>query len=105
MARTNDSLAGFLSNGGGAITFRLLATALGAAILWLLRFEGEQMNARLDRIETTLATVAAVAENASAETGADAARLAALDAAAEELRRTLGDHEHRISVLEGAARR
>jgi hypothetical protein len=105
MMRTRGAVAGFLANGGGAVTFRLLATALGAAILWLLRFEGEQMNARLDRIETAIGTVTSVAETASAESEVDAARLAALDAAAAELRRTLDDHEHRISELEGARRR
>ncbi|MGH6889095.1 MAG: hypothetical protein ACREHF_07865 [Rhizomicrobium sp.] len=105
MSRAHGSVAGFLANGGGAITFRLLATALGAAILLLLRFEGEQLNARLDRIETAIATVGAIAEAASAESGAAAAQLATLDAAAAELRHTLKDHEHRISELEGARRR
>lgn len=105
MVGTRGSVGGFLADGGGAVTFRLLATALGAAILWLLRFEGEQLNARLDRIESSIATVAQVAQTASARGDVDAARLAALDAAAAELRRTLDGHEHRLSELEGARRR
>lgn len=105
MARRNETIAGFLGNGGGAVTFRLLASALGIAILWLLRFEGDQLNARLDRIETAIAAVADMAQTASDESTAEAARLSALDAAADELRRSLDDHEHRISELEGAQRR
>ncbi|HEY3778789.1 MAG TPA: hypothetical protein VGL35_12095 [Rhizomicrobium sp.] len=105
MSRSHRTVAGFLANGGGAVTFRLLATALGVAILWLLRFEGEQLNARLDRIESAMTAVAAIAQTASAQGEVDAARVSALDAAAAELRHTLDDHEHRISELEGARHR
>jgi hypothetical protein len=38
----------FLSNGSGAITFRLLATALSMLTIALVGYEGERINTRLD---------------------------------------------------------
>jgi hypothetical protein len=108
----NSNVAKFLANGGGAITFRLLATAMGALIIWLVRMEGEQLNERLNRIEAAMSTVSQVAQDASARGDVNAVRLTTLDNANAELWRAinadaarLDDHEHRLSELEGARRR
>jgi hypothetical protein len=101
-----NGVARFLANGGGAITFRLLATAMSALIICLVRMEGEQLNERLNRIETAISTVTGIAQSASAHGEVNAARLTTLDGSAAELWRAvnanavrLDDHEHRISEL------
>ncbi|HEY3639336.1 MAG TPA: hypothetical protein VGK90_14400 [Rhizomicrobium sp.] len=108
----NGGVTKFLANGGGAITFRLLATAMGAVIIWLLRIEGEQLNERLNRIETAISAVSQVAQDASARGDVNAVRLSTMDGTTAELWRALNantvrldDHEHRLSELEGAHRR
>jgi hypothetical protein len=108
----HNGVTKFLANGGGAITFRLLATAMGALIIWLVRMEGEQLNERLNRIEAAISTASEVAESASARGDINTVRLTTLDDATAALWRTvnanasrLDDHEHRISELEGARRR
>jgi len=108
----SNGVTKFLANGGGAITFRLLATAMGALIIWLVRMEGDQLNERLNRIEAAIATVSQIAQDASARGDVNAARLTTLDDANAELWRALNanaarldEHEHRISELEGARRR
>ncbi|MGH6877877.1 MAG: hypothetical protein ACREHV_10940 [Rhizomicrobium sp.] len=108
----NGGVAKFLANGGGAVTFRLLATAMGVVIIWLVRFEGEQLNERLNRIESAIPAVAQMAETASAKGDVDAARLTTLDDSAAQLWRAvdanaarIDEHEHRLSELEGAPRR
>jgi len=105
----NGGVTRFLANGGGAITFRLLATAMGALIIWLVRMEGEQLNERLNRIEAAISTVSEVAQDASARGDVNAVRLTTLDAGTSELWHAVNanatridDHEHRISELEGA---
>ncbi len=113
MAETHDNgVSRFLANGGGAITFRLLATAMGALLIWLVRMEGEQLNERLNRIEAAITAASELAQTASAHGDVNAARLGTLDNSAAELWRAinaadmrLDDHEHRISELEGAHRR
>jgi hypothetical protein len=108
----NSSVTRFLANGGGAITFRLLATAMGAIIIWLVRMEGEQLNERLNRIEAAISSVSQVAADASSRGDVNAVRLTTLDGVNAELWRAvntnatrINDHEHRISELEGAHRR
>lgn len=108
----NGSVTKFLANGGGAITFRLLATAMGALIIWLVRMEGDQLNERLNRIEAAISSVNEVAQNASAQSDVNAVRLTTLDGTTAELWHAvntdaarLDDHEHRISELEGARHR
>src|SRR5580698_4760950 len=81
----NNGVTKFLANGGGAITFRLLATAMGALIIWLVRLEGEQLNERLNRIESAISTVAQVAQDASAQGDVNASRLVTLDDSAAQL--------------------
>jgi hypothetical protein len=105
----NNNVTKFLANGGGAVTFRLLATAMGVLIIWLVRFEGDQLNERLNRIEGAISTVARVAQDASARGDVNASRLVTLDESAAQLWRAvnanavrLDEHEHRISELEGA---
>lgn len=108
----NGSVTKFLANGGGAITFRLLATAMGALIIWLVRMEGDQLNERLNRIEAAISSVSQVAQDASARSDVNGVRLTTLDGNTAELWHTvnanaarLDDHEHRISELEGARHR
>ncbi|HEX4156996.1 MAG TPA: hypothetical protein VHY79_00850 [Rhizomicrobium sp.] len=108
----NNGVTKFLANGGGAITFRLLATAMGALIIWLVRMEGEQLTERLNRIEASISAVGQVAQDASARGDVNAVRLTTLDGASADLWRAvnanasrLDDHEHRISELEGVRHR
>jgi hypothetical protein len=86
-------VTGFLSNGGGTITFRVALTALAAVTLWLLQAMGSQMlsaQAQFGRQQARMAqSLATLAQQTS-----DTARLAARDSD------RLDDHEHRITVLE-----
>jgi hypothetical protein len=89
-----------MANGGGAITFRLIATALGMITLGLVTYEGERMNNHLDAI-----TDKALSDSARIDVHAQ--RLDTLDAGQLRLWTavhgngvTLQDHEHRITVLE-----
>jgi len=105
MADIGSGVGKMLANGGGALSFRLLATALAVCTLSLVAYEGERMNNRLDEIDQT-------ARDAAARVGVHAARLDTLTASdvalwaamhADSVR--IDDHEHRISIIEGSQER
>ena len=102
----------FLANGGGAVTFRVLSTALAVLLLALVRYEGEQLMARLDKIEAAATAGEQKAQMALDRADVHAARLDTLDASNIALWSAmhgnsvrLDDHEHRISIIEGARQR
>ena len=96
-----SGVVGFLSNGSGAITFRIATLAMATLTFGLLAYEGERLDSHLDRVEQ-------LAQSVSARVDVHTTRLDNLDSstmrlwsANHDLDQKLENHEHRISEIEG----
>lgn len=94
----------FIGNGGGAITFRLLATALSSLIIVLLGYEGERMNSRLDELLQASATQASVQAVQMQRLDDLSQNVSSLWASERSQDGMLANHEHRLTYLEARQR-
>lgn len=99
----------FIANGGGAVTFRLLTTAMGFILLAVTTWGIGAISGRFDRLDAANDRLAQAIQNTTARVDVHANRLDHLDAsdtllwgAVHSNSVRLDDHEHRISIIEGA---
>jgi len=102
----------WFSNGGGVVTWRVISTSLAIILLALVKQEATEITARLDKIEARQDAAFALAQTANSRIDVHADRLTTLDNSATNLwtavhadSQRLDDHEHRLSLLEGARQR
>lgn len=99
----------FIANGGGAVTFRLLTSAMGALLIVLVGWGMSWVGGRFDKLDGEFDAVNKANAATSARVDVHANRLDHLDASDLSLWNAvhsngvrIDDHEHRISLIEGA---
>ena len=109
LSGAKTSAAKFIANGGGAVTFRLLSTALGMVMLALMTWGLNAISSRFDRLESKLGAIAQTIDDTRARVDVHASRLdhadvneTALWLAVHANATRLDDHEKRLSHMEGA---
>ena len=108
LSGAKSQAAKFIANGGGAVTFRLLSTAMGLVLLALMTWGLNAVASRFDRIDGALDKISQRLADTSTRVDVHANRLDHIDLSetaiwtavhADALR--LDDHEKRLSHMEG----